>query len=148
MTVIKYTKMHLGHVIVISYANDRNRTDKNLDSQIERMLLRWLCRDFFSSSIRELSLIMTGRGGGSILENSQKNFKPPPSQEIKIQTPSRSQRIISDPNISLQRENIHILVSNACYSICSSVIAKICPVSVAYTSSKDSQKNSVSSKDN
>ena len=62
-------------------------------------------------------------GGGSISENSQKTFKSPPIQEIKIQTPSRFQRIISDPNTSLKRENIHILVSNA-YSICPSVIAQ------------------------
>ena len=80
-------------------------------------------------------------GRRSISEKSEKNFKPPPIQEIKIQTPSRFQRIISDPNTPLQRENIHILVSNACHSICPSV-------SVAYTSSKDSQMNSVSSKDN
>ena len=56
-------------------------------------------------------------GGGSISENSQKNFKPPPIQEIKIQTPSRFQRIISDSNTSLQREKVHLLVSNACHSI-------------------------------
>ena len=63
-------------------------------------------------------------GGGSISENSQKNFKPPPIQEIKIQTPSRFQRIISDPNTSFKRENIHILVSNACHSIWPSVIVQ------------------------
>ena len=70
------------------------------------------------------AVINYDREGGSILENSQKNFKLPPLQEIKIQTPSRFQRIISDPNTSLQKENIHILVLNACYSICPSVIGQ------------------------
>ena len=96
--------------------------------------------------LRELSLIMTGRGGGgSISENSQKNFKPPPIQEIKIQTPSRFQRIISDPNTSLQRENIHILISNACPSICPSVIGQDLS---QYQWLMQVPKNSVSSKDN
>ena len=79
-------------------------------------------------------------GGGSISENSQKNSKPPPIQDIKIQTPSTFQRIISDPNTSLKRENIHILVSNACHSICPSVIVQ--------DLSQRHSKNSVSSEDN
>ena len=96
--------------------------------------------------LRELSLIMTGRGGGgSISENSQKNFKPPPIQDIKIQTPSRFQRIISDPNTSLKRENIHILVSNACHSICPSVVAQDLSQCLWLIQVPKTFKNSVSS---
>ena len=58
-----------------------------------------------------------GGGGGSISGYSQKNFKPPPIQEIKIQTPSRFQIIISDPNTSLQEENTHEYSSFECLSI-------------------------------
>ena len=87
--------------------------------------------------------------GGSISENSQKNFKPPPIQDIKIQTPSRFQRIISDPNTSLKRENIHILVSNACHSICPSVIVQDLSLRVCGLDKfQRHSKNSVSSKDN
>ena len=54
---------------------------------------------FSQNKTHKGAVINYGReGGGSISENSQKNFKPPPVQDIKIQTPSRFQRIISDPN--------------------------------------------------
>ena len=88
-------------------------------------------------------------GGWKHFRKFSEKFQTPTCPGDKNSTPSRFQRIISDPNISLKRKNIHILVSNACHSIWPSVIRpRSFSVFVAYTSFKDIQKNSVSSKDN